>query len=378
MLSDKAYLFLTAVASVIIFVVMVMVGVPWWLGLVICVPVVVGGLIVKRQLDNKRPYEVPSQVLYQPPPPPPQPIPPASTSVQGLALPSADRDYRFLLNATILWRPSGAQGAGRPELAIDAVRERATRFTEGAAAADSDLLAPRLAAELSFSRPDRTGQLEVWAHDVVLSIADDDRRRLRKLAEIRKDEEVWEHERSYERSKRTYLREDVLQSTGSAVVWWLAQNSTRVEETVGLIGTLAKLVAAAQGREVEPVFRMFVDGLTGRSSPTYDDGIVSDVVNGGTEVDALERLMAEMLPSGSEPERADLADRLARLAAEAGADDLAHRIRERFNAPDFTEVPEPEPSPFDGKPSAEDTPSPVHPNGQTEPGNSGTPPRPPF
>ena len=351
MLSDKAYLTLTTVASAVIVVLMTLLGTPWWLGLLICGSVIVGGLVVKRRIGDKRRYDAPPQVQYQPPPPPPQPAPPVSTGVLGLALPSAHPDYRFLLNATVLWRPSGVQGVQHPrpaQLAVDAIRERAAGFTEGESAANTDLVAPRLAVDLSFPRSDRTGQLEAWAQDVALSIPEEDRVRLDKLAKVRKDEEVWEHERAYERNKRAYLREDVLSSTGSAVVWWLAQDTTRVRETVGLIGTLAQLVAAAQDREVEPVFRAFMSGLSVPSAPSFDDAGGRSAPGGADDVVA--RLMAAMLPGGSEPERAYLADRLAGLAAEAGAVDLAREIRERFNAPDLSEVGEPV----------------VHPNGQTE------------
>lgn len=350
MLSDKAYLTLATAVSLVVVVVMTVAGLPWWVGVAIFTPLVIGGLILKNHYEKKRLYEMPpQQPAFQPPPPP------ANTAVHGLALPSVQRDYRFLLDARILWRPSGAQGMSHPrpdQLAIDAIRERATRFVEQESAADSDLVAPRLAAELSFPRPDRTGHVEVWAQDSTLTIPDDDRRRLSKLAEFRKDEEVWEHERAYERNKRTYLHEDVLSSTGSAVVWWLARDSTRVQETVDLIGTLAKLVAAAQDREVEPAFRTFVNDL-----------VVSP------DLDFMDRLMAEILPAGSEPERAGMADRLAALVTEAGATDLARRLRERFNAPDFTEPLEPESDLFDNQ---ESEPSPVHPNGQVETGFSET------
>ncbi|MFL6120537.1 hypothetical protein [Actinophytocola sp.] len=345
MLSDKAYLTLTIGTSVVIVAVVALTGGPWLTGALICLPIILGGLLAKRQIEDRRPREEPQQVVqYQPPPPP---APPASTGPVGLALPSLHQDYRFLLNATVLWRQSGAQGVAHPrpaQLAVDAVRERASRFTEGESAANTDLLGPRLALDLSFPRPDRTGQLEVWAQDVALAIPEDDRRRLAKLAEVRKDEEVWEHERAYERNKRAYLRQDVLSSTGSAVVWWLAQDTRRIEETVALIGTFAELVAAAQDREVQPVFRL---PITGSATLALDDA--GGQVTSAGEEDAA-RLIEKVLPDASEPERAELADRFATLAADHGAPDVARAIRERFNAPDFVELGEPD----------------LHPNGQGE------------
>lgn len=373
MLSDKAYLALTGAVSALVVVLMWLADVPWWIGVLVCLPIIVGGLVMKRHYENKRVPELPPPAAYQPPVAPPPP-PPASTSIHGLALPSAHRDYRFLLHGTVVWQQTGASTHPRPaQLAIDAIRDRAAKITLAESPADSDLLAPRLATDLSFPRADRTGALEVWAQDTILTIPDDDRQRLYQIAEVRKNEEVWEYQRAYERNKRAYLRDDVLTSTGSAVVWWLAQDEKRVPETVDLIGTLARLVAAAQNREVEPVFRELLRDLSDLSEV---DGAPA------TESDMLEGLMSELAPDGSEPERADLADRLARIAEEAGADDLARTIRDRFNAPDFTE-PEaswfqpPEPSP---EPSAEQSAephepeTPVHPNGQADPDTAVRPP----
>ncbi|MCT2581523.1 hypothetical protein [Actinophytocola gossypii] len=376
MLSDKAYLAITAAVSVLVLVLMALVNVPWWLGLAFCLPLAIGGLIVKRHYENTRaPVPLPAVSYQPPPPPPPPPAPPASVSIKGVALPSAHHDYRFLLHGSVLWRQSGTQANQHPrpsQLAIDAIRERAARFTERESPADVDLLATRLATELSFPRPDRTGSLEAWAQDTVLTIPDDDRVRLHKIAAVRKDEEVWEYERAYERNKRAYLRDDVLTTPGSAVVWWLAQDTTRVSETVGLIGTLAQLVAAAQNREVEPVFRSFLNDLAdARVDVEHTEGAEDP------DVDVLGRLMARLVPDGSEPERADLADRLARIAEEAGATDLASTIRERFDAPAFTEQ---DPSWFTAPTTESAAPpgTPVHPNGQAEPGATDAVVRPPF
>jgi hypothetical protein len=379
MLSDKAYLAITAAVSVLVLVLMALADVPWWLGLAFCLPLAIGGLIAKRHYESTRVPEPLPAMPYQPPPPPP--APPASVSIRGVALPSAHRDYRFLLHGNVLWRQSGTQASQHPrpgQLAIDAIRERAALFTEGESPADADLLATRLATELSFARPDRTGSLDVWAQDTILTIPDDDRIRLHKIAEVRKDEEVWEYERAYERNKRVYLRDDVLTTTGSAVVWWLAQDTTRVSDTVGLIGTLAQLVAAAQNREVEPVFRSFLSELADAPVDVeHTEGAEQD-----PDVDVLGRLMARLVPDGSEPQRADLADRIARIAEEMGATDLASTIRERFDAPAFTEQ---EPSWLTAPTTESEAPlepvphgTPAHPNGQAEPGATDTVVRPPF
>lgn len=367
MFSPRQYLYLTLFVSAVVIAVAMIAGVEWWLGVGIFLVVVLVGLLVTQHVENKRLYERQPQPTYQPPPPP-QPTPPANMTVKGLVLPSAQRDYRFRLDLTVLWQPQNAQGGvahPRPDqLAVDAIRDRAAMFAERESPADADVVAPKLATELSFPRPDRTGQLEVWAQGISLTLPDDDRVRLHKLAQIRKDEEVWEYERAYERNKRTYLRDDVLSSTGSAVVWWLAHDSTRIPETVDLIGTFAKLVAAAHDREVEPVISDFVNNLT---TPPAEGG--------QDDADVVDRVLADLVPGGTENERALAAFGLADLAAELGRTDLAQTIRERFNAPKFTAT---EPSPPDA-PEPDPTPEPSpYPNGQPAAGASDTPPGTPY
>lgn len=363
MSSYKMSVFVTTAIVLVVAVVLTLTDVwPLWVGVMIIVLSLAGALFLKRHDEIRRVYSSARQPSPQPPPA--EPAPPPSTTVEGLVLPSAQPDYRFLLNATVLWRYSGMQGMTYPQpdqLAIDAIRERATRITVRESPAQSDLLAPRLATELTFPGPDRTGQLEVWAQGAALSIPDDDRERLRKLANVRKDVEVWEHERAHERNQRAYLREDVLSSTGSAVVWWLAKDVTRVEETVGLINTIAKLVAAAQDREVEPVFRTFVDNLTDPALRAATNG------DAGHDEDLLDRLMAEIAPDGSERDRAYIADRLAILAADAGATDLARHIRDKFNAPDFTDMPNHELFDASAAEPTPDTQGPTQPNDETDP-----------
>lgn len=363
MFSPRQYLYLTLFVSAVVIAVAMVAGMAWWLGVVIFLVIVVAGLLVTQRVENKRLYV--QKPAYQPPPPP-QPTPPANTTVRGLVLPSAQRDYRFQLDLTVLWLPKNAQGGvahPRPDqLAADAIRARAAKFVERESPADADMVAPKLATELSFPEPDRTGLLEVWAQGISLTIPDDDRVRLHKLAQIRKDEEVWEYERAYERNKRTYLRDDVLSSTGSAVVWWLAHDSTRIPETVDLIGTFAKLVAAAHDREVEPAISAFVNDLI--TAPQDN------------EADFVDRVLADLVPDGTEHERALAALGLADLATELGRTDLAQTIRERFNAPDFTTTTEP------GSPAAT-APDPVpepstYPNGQPATGAPDTPPGTPY
>ncbi|MFJ8847627.1 hypothetical protein ACIRFF_32535 [Streptomyces cyaneofuscatus] len=92
---------------------------------------------------------------------------------------------------------------------------------------------------------DRSGRVKAPAADVTLPLAPADRERLRKLNDLRKDEELWEYERQHERNKRRHLGDDVLKSAGSAVVWWLARHENEIEKAVDMTGPLAQIVSAA-------------------------------------------------------------------------------------------------------------------------------------
>ncbi|GGV66065.1 hypothetical protein GCM10010294_19140 [Streptomyces griseoloalbus] len=119
------------------------------------------------------------------------------------------------------------------------------------------------------------------AADVTLALAPADRERLRKLKDLRKDEEVWEYERQHERNKRRYLGDDVLKSVGTAVVWWLARHENEIEKAVDMIGPLARIAAAANGEEVPELFRhLLVPPVGTRSEATAGGPIWKRIAQG--------------------------------------------------------------------------------------------------
>ncbi|MGC5563671.1 hypothetical protein ACPYPG_12580 [Streptomyces sp. FR-108] len=85
------------------------------------------------------------------------------------------------------------------------------------------------------------------AENLQLVLVQQDQERLDKLADVRKDEEAWVHQRKYEQSRRRYLGEDVLKNTGSAVVWWLTRycNSRRPPQTAGARWTTASVAESS-------------------------------------------------------------------------------------------------------------------------------------
>ncbi|MDQ8703246.1 hypothetical protein RCO28_12210 [Streptomyces sp. LHD-70] len=199
---------------------------------------------------------------------PEAPLPPVERwecVIRNVALPSLSEDYDFLFTATIRWIPQDvdddAPGINAGGLAVDAVLERARCITQQESAHRSSLVQHRLNGELAIMQLDGSGRVATMAERVQLTLSDADRERLEKLATVRKNEAVWEHERKWEQSKRAYLGDDVLKTPGSAVVWWLAKNEEKVDKAVADIGLLAELSSAAHDQPVPEGFHRFVPDL---------------------------------------------------------------------------------------------------------------------
>ena len=217
-----------------------------------------------------------------------------------------------------------------------------------------DVVQHRLASALGTVQRDMPSGMEVWADQVQLTLPEADRERLRKFSGVRKDTDLWEHERNYESRKRAYFRSEVLESTGSAVIWWLAQKDNDVEDTVRLIGALAQLSAAANNTEVSEPFRhlvpsgrfsvasldgeqRFPNGLshdgsrqaTGFPWTGLPAGQFSDVSLFASRWGAL----LSTLDDFSDEERAHFTRRVAQVLEKIGKPDEAQEIQRHFDAP---------------------------------------------
>ncbi|WP_326828559.1 hypothetical protein OIE13_20310 [Streptosporangium sp. NBC_01810] len=305
---------------------------PPWAWVVVAV---VAGIVVvlamrvpSRGTDSAPPVET----TYLPPPP----IEPREQRVVEVALPSMEDDYDFLFSATVRWSPDGRTVdepvANLGGLAVDTILERAMDVTKNRLPGRASLVQHELNGALSRMQSDASGCVRAMAESVTLTLSDHDRQRLKKLAEVRKDKAVWEHERKYEQSKREYLGEDVLKDPGSTVVWWLAKNDDRVEKVVQDLGILAQLSSAANNEDIPECFRYLVPGPS-PSQPADDEPSTPDPGHGSSAVDHFEAFLgATDFPDG-DPQRALFTRQVADYLVKHGRQDAADDLERRFDAP---------------------------------------------
>ena len=302
---SKNSLITAAVIVVVLYVLAMIVGLPGWVAILASVIVVVVLALVWKQPDVKPPPA---------PPPSPPPAPrvqepvfpgPPSRTVSDIRLPSASADYQFSFAAVVQWSTvlPGTRHADLGSVAVDALLQRAKAKTATLQPGDESLNQHRLAALLGEPDLDEKGQVRMWATEVRLKLPDADMKHLAHVSALRRREQTSLLERRLEQGKRSYLKDDVLATPGSAVVWWLANNPGEVEKCVDLLDTLSRLSAAAQDR---------TNGHDPSTPGKFDfDGAVQMLLDGRT-VEAMELMPAapELDPSSNsttetEPPAAD-------------------------------------------------------------------------
>lgn len=258
--------------------------------------------------------------------------------VSHVALPSQWADYDVLFSATVRWYPLETYGdepvVNPAGLAAEAVLDRARAITEQREPGRASLVQHELSGALSRMRPDRTGQLQVMAENVTLTLREHDQERLDKLAEVRKDKAVWEHQRKYEQSKREYLGEDVLKDTGSAVVWWLAKNDDHIEKTVSDLGLLAQLTSAANNTDVPERLREFMPRpYIEQPGPQVVDEPPRSFEREPTAADHFEAFLTGMGFTGEDVRRGMLAKQIADIIKTQDRHETAEELLRRFDPP---------------------------------------------
>jgi len=275
------------------------------------VAIAVGGMVLAAVLGRRLasfPTEATPITVDVPAPPPVQF---QERPVAGIRLPSAFVDYTFAFAAMVSWLPAdGVVGAG--EIAVSEVIRRAREVTEPRDPSEVTLIASDLAVALGTLQAAPCGRVQVRAESVQLQLPTEDQQRLDELARLRKQEELWDHQRRYQVNKRRYLHSDVLKDPGSAVVWWLAQNEDQPKQVAESIDVLSQLARAANNADDAP------SGVpaTPQTSAEHFDAFL----------DALD-------PAPNDDQRLTLASQMARLV-DGHDQKTAEEIRRRNSGPD--------------------------------------------
>ena len=172
------------------------------------------------------------------------------------------------------------------------------------------------------------------AENITLILHEQDQERLDKLAEVRKDKAVWEHQRKYEQSKREYLGEDVLKDTGSAVVWWLAKNDDHVEKTVADLGLLAQLTSAANDTDIpEQLQDLFSEPSDESTIPGSEEMDPKHTFQDQAAEDHLADFFDAMGFTDGDPRRAMVAKQISTIVSEQNQHETAENLLRRFDPP---------------------------------------------
>ncbi|HWO68513.1 MAG TPA: hypothetical protein VNO31_51630 [Umezawaea sp.] len=282
-------------------------GWPPWLWILLSLAVL-GALMANQrsQLRQERQQQLRQRVAETPAPR--VEVVTSSSPLAVTPLASAKPDYDFLFACTMKWRPvehsAGPEHGDPRSVVADNLLGRAAAVVARESPGDLASARLRLSAALAQGGPDRSGRYLVWAEEVSLVVPEADAIRLRQLADLRKREELWEHERDHERNVRAYLGEDVLKDTGTAVVWWLAKHTEQVTETVGLIGALARLSAAANNIEVVDPSHAPQPVVTHNGNGSSPDNVHRYLPEFEESHAVFGRQLSTLLQAHEEPERA--------------------------------------------------------------------------
>jgi hypothetical protein len=313
-------------------------GWPFWLWLALVIATIVAPWLVFWQFRRWRDRRLasaspPIEAVVQPERP--QPV---EQTLSGLPMRSAHPDYKFLFSGKVFWYPKpdapGLPHANPGGLAVDTVLEQAKQLVAEIPPDEGELAQYRLNAALGAERSDPSGQVAAWASEARLELSATDADRLRRLAEVRKQEELWARARNHERDKRAYFADDVLKNPGSALVWWLAREDGNVDEAVRQIGNLRRLTAAAHDTRVpEPDFDapQWIAAMPAEQPATMRSFLLEEFELQGSSSDASHHVLAAIENLATGEERAALSRRMAEVLAAHGHREVAELLRETFD-----------------------------------------------
>ncbi|MFD9487538.1 hypothetical protein ACFWBX_26935 [Streptomyces sp. NPDC059991] len=282
------------------------------------------------------------------------------TSVVSVPVESSVADCPFLFSATVWWRPADQDGPlshGNPgALASTSVLGRVQRLTSTEHPNRCMFLVHSMESELGQPVLDAEGLVITFATDIRLTLRAKDREHLDELEGLRKAVDTWESRQQHERNVREYLGGDVLQSPGSAVVWWMARHDDQIERAVEMIAPLTVLSAAANDEEIPEDYRTMTQPHAGAPGDDPVGGLDHpEPVGEETAVtgpshrpaaeyqhsmgDQLTDLLASMGIDEGSVEGAVFLRRLAEMSEAAGRPEAAENIRRRMRAEKQEEAP---------------------------------------
>ncbi|OZM75022.1 hypothetical protein CFN78_02210 [Amycolatopsis antarctica] len=367
---------------------------PFWLWTLLILVALALVLLQRRRLDARARYErdLAGRMMWQVPVPQPmaepqpelepEPVRFEQATVPTTELSSATADYRFVFSATVWWRPGPntrrVTHADLARQAVHAIVHRAQEVAREETPQDYTRVRHRLNSVLGEFRVEPAGLVEAAAADVSLELTPEDRQRIELFTSTTKDVAVWECERAHEIEKRKYLAEDVLSDTGSAVVWWLAQDRHDVENTVAHIGPLAELTAAANNAAVPNLFQPYLGGsethwtqqhesVATVEEPAGPAGQAAFTFTQPVSTRPVAEVAAEMMDlvglKESSPERDQFAERIAQCLRAIGRMEDANGFAARFRTLERPVLPAEDTVPPESTHATDENPPAVHQHG---------------
>lgn len=325
--------FLTILCGLLLTIVAMSGNWPWWAWTVVAA-LLLGVPLLAVKIAGLRPRSLPAELT---PYLPAVPVERREERICDVSLPSAWEDYDFLFSATVRWCPTGAPAAepvvNPAGLAVETVLKRARAITKERDPSWASFVQHELSGALSTMQPEPTGHLQAMAEAITLTLSEHDQERLNKLAAVRKDKAVWEHQRKYEQSKREYLGEDVLKDTGSAVVWWLAKNDDQVDKAVNDLGLLAQLTSAANDSDVpERLQHLVPQSKAENAEPLQTDSLLQQG-HTPSAADHFDAFLREMGLETGDVRRSILTRQIAEVIVTQDRHETAEELLRRFDAP---------------------------------------------
>ncbi|WP_432938403.1 hypothetical protein ACQPXM_27195 [Kribbella sp. CA-253562] len=263
-----------------------------------------------------------------------------STLLRGIRLPSASPDYNYLFSAKVQWVSLGPDSADdvRTGLAVETLLRRARKAAADCVPA-TQAPAEHLTALLTYPETDDKHQVKVWATDIHVAVPSEVTDELRRLQQLRREQETIDREYELRRDRSRFFRNEVLASPGSATAWWLAAHPEELERCAELYPTFSRLSAMANDRleSSRPADdRSNVSWMTGsldsepNSHPAFGHARQADPpVHRVTD---LESAVAFLLDGHTPSEKALKASCLAALEAKFKRPERAEQILDHFGA----------------------------------------------